>query len=191
MNKNILDKLEESYTKDSIIFDDVLFSIDYRKVISKLTSNNKDKWLSYCLDRFCSTNVKLNLGDTNSWIISNNEVKISNESKQKIIDFIDIIEKKPDIDKIKFSIEKEYGFIPPGMKIFGIIEKKNINPNQIIIEPRDSIRDYLIDTYKDYEHPRGLVSQVGQNYKLWDGYYRVKSAIEYNIKNIPVFVFRK
>jgi hypothetical protein len=151
--------------------------------------NQNDLINYYCIERILSLN---NVWDKNNWGVNISGGYYGEEIHGCSLkdETYNTIEKQLEeynelgsySEGVEYVLNLEYGYIIEDLKdsIYSIIEI-----------PRESIRlgqqDYrkkldksIVDYYKDYPLPRGVVVECGDTYKCLDGYHRI-SAAEGNI----------
>lgn len=158
-------------------------SINVKLVIKKLYDKyckNHSDINEYCFDRICSA---FKIYDKNYYEVEScggyygeeiEGVYFCNESK--IVDaYLQVLAFETDIEKIKFVLELEYGYLLDKVKnctlayIFPVATKAIELPQQEYFVRLD--KDVIAD-YKNRKLPIAVCIECGGRYKLIDGYHR-------------------
>lgn len=174
-------------------------SININKVISNLYSSNFNKnsisYIDfYCFDRICRF--------FHVWDKEYYEVEVCGgyygeeiggvyfENEDKVIsEFNKLLELKNDIDKIKYILQLEYGYVIESVENSNNISIINCNPKLIIFPQREYYRKLeknVVDSYKGYKAPCAICKKQGDKYLIVDGYHRV--AANQDEENITIIV---
>lgn len=98
------------------------------------------------------------------------------------------------IDKIKFILKNEYGFLLSELEKFNTAVVKTVSTSNVILNNKDyskKLDKLAVDKYKGYSLPRAICIKDGDKYKVIDGYHRMTSAIINNIEKIDIIVLGK
>ena len=101
-----------------------------------------------------------------------------------------------DLEKIKFLLELEYSVLTPNVQTATNIEIITVPIEHISIGNKshyDNLNEDYVDQYNDYKLARAVCLKTHWNgthfnYKLLDGYHKVKSAINMKMKEIPIIL---
>lgn len=150
----------------------------------------------YCFDRICRINhiwdkecyeIKVCPGYYGEEI---NGVFFENEEKV-VSDFNKLITLKNDIDKIKYVLELEYGYVIESVDGCHNAMVTNCDP-KLVIAPQQEyyhrLEKDVVESYKDYKIPCAVCKKNGDKYLIIDGYHRVaankdKESIEIIVIN--------
>lgn len=173
--------------------------ISINKVMSAILIRNfKSKNLTeidlYCFDRICRVN---NIWDKECYEIEvvpgyyGEEIDgVFFENEENVVfEFDKLLTLKNDIDKIKYILELEYGYVIDSVKnccnvsIIDCDSKLVISPQQ---EYYHRLEKNVVESYKDYEIPRAVCKKNGDKYLIVDGYHRV--AANKNKESIEIIV---
>ena len=158
-------------------------SINVKLVIKKLYDKyckNPSDMDEYCFDRICTA---FKIYDKDYYEVEScggyygeeiEGVYFINESK--IVDaFLEVLKFETDIEKVKFVLELEYGYLLDKVKsttvayIFPVATKTIELPQQEYFVRLDK---EVIEDYKNRKLPVAVCLECGGRYKLIDGYHR-------------------
>ena len=162
--------------------------ININKVMSSiLICNFKSKNLTeidlYCFDRICRVN---HIWDKECYEI---EVKpgyygeeiggVFFENEEKVvIEFDKLLTLKSDIDKIKYILELEYGYVINSIENCHNVSITDCDPKLVIAPQKEyyhRLEKNVIESYKDYKIPCAVCKKNGDKYLIVDGYHRVSA----------------
>ena len=158
-------------------------SINVKLVIKKLYDKyckDRSDMNEYCFDRICTA---FKIYDKDYYDVEScggyygeeiESVYFINESK--VVDaFLEVLKFETDIEKIKFVLELEYGYLLDKVKnttvayIFPVATKTIELPQQEYFVRLDK---EVIEDYKNRKLPVAVCLECGGRYKLIDGYHR-------------------
>lgn len=135
----------------------------------------------YCFDRICRMN---NIWDKEYYEIKTCPGYYGEEidgvfflMEEKVIaDFNKLITLKNDIDKIKYVLELEYGYVIESIDDCRNVAVIDCDP-KLIVAPQQEyyhrLKNDVVESYKDYKIPCSVCKKNGDKYLIIDGYHRV------------------
>lgn len=175
-------------------------NIDINKVMTELLHNNfiKTNKLTeidlYCFDRICRVN---DIWDKYLYDIEvcpgyyGEEIHgafFCNEEKV-ISEFDELLKLDSDIDKIKYILELEYGYVIDSIANCHNIIMVNCSPKSVVCPQREyyhRLEKEVVESYKDYNIPCAVCKKSGDKYLIIDGYHRI--AANKDKENIEIIV---
>lgn len=175
-------------------------NIDINKVMTELLHNNfiKTNKLTeidlYCFDRICRVNdiwdkylydIEVCPGYYGEEIYGaffGNEEKVVSE-------FDELLKLNSDIDKIKYILELEYGYVIDSIANCHNIIMVNCSPKLVVYPQREyyhRLEKEVVESYKDYNIPCAVCKKSGDKYLIIDGYHRI--AANKDKENIEIIV---
>ena len=174
-------------------------NININEVMSAILIRNfKSKNLTeidlYCFDRICRVNhiwdkeyYEIEVcpgyyGEEIGGVFFENEKKV-------VMELNKLLTLNSDIDKIKYILELEYGYIIDSVKSCHNVSVIDCDP-KLVIAPQQEyyhrLEKNVIESYKDYNIPCAVCKKNGDRYLIIDGYHRV--AANKNRENIEIIV---
>lgn len=175
-------------------------NIDINKVMTELLHNNfiKTNKLTeidlYCFDRICRVNDIWDkylydievcpgyYGEEIHGAFFGNEEKVVSE-------FDELLKLNSDIDKIKYILELEYGYVIDSIANCHNIIIVNCSPKLVVYPQREyyhRLEKEVVESYKDYNIPCAVCKKSGDKYLIIDGYHRI--AANKDKENIEIIV---
>lgn len=112
------------------------------------------------------------------------------ENEEKVVsEFNKLLELKSDIDKIKYVLRLEYGYVIKSVEDANSISIVECNPELIVSPQMEYYRRLekdVVDSYKGYEAPCAICKKCNDKYLTIDGYHRV--AANQDKENITIIV---
>ena len=197
--ENGSDCCDNDYCRCGVIQDARVTDIDFNRLIDGLIGKSSEVIDCYCLDRVLRC---LGLQDSNNWEVITGGGYYGEEihgclPNQKILDQLkkdlEAIIKLSDIDKIKFILQAEYGFILPELKDMNDAQVTTISFQDIKLPNLDysrKINRLYVTQYNDYKLPRAICVKDGDKYRLIDGYHRVLAAENKKLDKFQIIVIK-
>lgn len=193
--KNGSDCCDNDYCRCGKIIDFEIVDINLRSLINQFVSLSDNKIDKYCIDRLLNCSA---IKDYDSWE-PNIDGGYYGESfngcklKSKVVDDIKNDMTKlftlNDVDKIKFSLSKEYGYLLPILENCTKINITNVDINKVIKSNLNHIKKLNskhVDQYKDYKLPIAICKEEHLGFNLIDGYHRLMANQQ--TKNVDIIV---
>lgn len=184
------DCCNNDYCRCGLIQNIKLKNIPYDKIINKISKISIID--QYCIDRilsFCGFNNIDNYEPIVSGGYYGEELDaiILNESiKDNIYKHLYNLIPLSDFDKIKYILDMEYDIPATSLKDLSNVSVQTISTYDIIFPL--GLRK-LKQNYKDYNLPRAISTRYKDHtYSIIDGYSRINSAIQNDIKEIQVIL---
>lgn len=167
-----------------------------KKNLSK-EENKKDTILRYCVDRILRLHQ---IYDNNNFDTSVRDDYYGQEVgtiylKQNCCNIINTslsqLKSLPDIDKIKFVLELEYGYLLDKIKTSTLLVIVEVTGSDIIHSNGEYIKKIKQDdVYKDYNLPMAVCVSEGKKYKIIDGYHRISYIRNSKQKSFNIIVLK-
>ena len=175
-------------------------SININKVMTEFLHNNFIKINNlteidlYCFDRICRVN---NIWDKDLYEVEVRPgyygeeidgVFFANE-KKIVSEFDELLKLNSDIDKIKYILKLEYGYVIDSITNCHNVIVTSCSPKSVISPQREyyhRLEKEVVESYRDYKIPCAVCKKSGDKYLIIDGYHRV--AANKNKDNIEIIV---
>jgi hypothetical protein len=174
---------DEDICRCTTIEDRWINNIDVNQVKSKLYNQHKTQNSiinEYCFDRICHIFkiydkdcyeievVNGYYGEEIEGIWFNNEEEVFNAYNK-------LCQLDSDIEKIKYCLELEYGYLIDSVKSAVKMKLIDVSPNEIYLPQMEYFKRIdkdVVDAYKRTALPIGVCVKNDNHYKLIDGYHR-------------------
>lgn len=172
------------------IYDQRVTHININKVMTEILHNHFkgntkiSEFDLYCFDRICRLNkiwdqyeytVEVCTGYYGDEI---NGVYFDNESVV-ISHFERVLEMANDLQKLKYILELEYGYVIDFVQNATSVSILECSPS-MVISAQDTyyhrLEKDVVESYKDYNLPCAVCKKRGDHYVVIDGYHRVAAA---------------
>ena len=158
-------------------------SIDVKEVISTLYSKyckDPSEISEYCFDRICSA---FKIYDKDYYEVETcggyygEEIGgVYFENEKKVVDaYLQVLALETDIEKIKFVLELEYGYLLDKVKNCTYAYTSTVYTRAIDLPQQEyfvKLDKEVIEDYKNRKLPVAVCLECGGRYKLIDGYHR-------------------
>jgi len=168
-------------------------SVNIIKLIEFISNKIEDKIILYSIDRA----VRASNVTTAAFEVTIDQGYYGDElgsikliSEQLLANLHGLLD-KTNLDRIKYVLELEYGYLLPEIDRATKLDIRNGNPKAINIGQQDHYRKLnkqVIDAYKDYDLPRCICLSNKNGLRLIDGYHRLHSANNQKLDNIDVIL---
>lgn len=170
----------------TVILNTWIENININKIMTELLRNHfKNNDLTeidlYCFDRICRVN---DIWDEGSYEIEVcpgyygeeiNGVFFDNE-EMVVSEFEKLLTLNSDVDKIKYILELEYGYIIESISDCNNVSIIDCDPALVISPQKEyyhKLEKDVVESYKDYKIPCAVCKKNGDKYFIIDGYHRV------------------
>ncbi len=172
-------------------------TVDISALISGLVGNSKEILNAYCVDRLIRAS---DLKDPSNWELNVERGYYGEEThghspNQLIIDNLisdfKLMLNMSDANKVKLCLKNEYGHVLPSLEKLTNAEICLVKTDDIELFNDHYVRKInkkFVDQYDDYEFPRAVCTLAGSKYRVIDGYHRMSSALNKNLKEVSIIV---
>jgi hypothetical protein len=172
-------------------------SVNVDPLVSHLSHGVKDELIKYAIDRIVH-HAKIDMGDFTINISPGyygeeiGDIRLHDHKLYSIRDSLVSILYLDEEKTVKALLEYEYGYLLPQLdkplNVY-IHETEITNIDVVNNDHYRRLDKELVTSYKDWKLPRAVLLDCGVgNYRLIDGYHRIRAAIENKLKKVMVII---
>ena len=193
--QNGSDCCDNDYCRCGVIENITINSINTWQIADAISKHYHNKLFTYCVDRIFSSSKAIDPGNWEAYAVRGyygeemGGVRLNNAIQNDILEKISAIETLADIDKIKFILKNEYGYVLPRIEKMKNVEIVSINVQHIELPNENYTEKIKCDDnfdYTNYDLPAAICVKRGEYYSVIDGYHRVLYALKNNKKKISI-----